>query len=142
MACHSLLNLCLVPRAPTHIPLTILHPLQLVHSFTVFDRLCCLRQEKVCVPLFSQPPPYPKADSAPDGRNGKVSARSATPQVTVCFYVAQYRVRSTPQSALHFTPRQTCSFRHHLDLFGEHSAKTIHSHFHCCLRAGAHLYAE
>ena len=31
-------------------------------------------------------------------------------KLKVCFYIAQYPVRWTAQSALHFTPWQTCSF--------------------------------
>ena len=55
----------------------------------------------------------------------------------ICFYIAQYPVRRTAQSVLHFTPWQTCSFRHQLDLSGKHSSHAaitcedyIHSHFH------------
>ena len=57
-------------------------------------------------------------------------------KVKVCFYVAQHPVRWTAQNALHFTPWQTCSFRHQLGFSVKHSAtllfraKTIHSHFH------------
>ena len=36
-------------------------------------------------------------------------------------YIAQYPVRWTAQSALHFTPWQTCSFRHQLNFCGKHS---------------------
>ena len=38
------------------------------------------------------------------------------------FYIAQYPVCWTTQSALHFTPRQTCSFRQQLYLSGKNSA--------------------
>ena len=38
------------------------------------------------------------------------------------FYIAQYPVLWTTQSYLHFTPRQTCSFRHQLDFYGKHSS--------------------
>ena len=41
--------------------------------------------------------------------------------INVCFYIGQYPVRWTAQSALHFTPWQTCSFRHQLDVSGKHS---------------------
>ena len=34
----------------------------------------------------------------------------------IMFYIAQYPVRWTIQNALHFTPWQTCSFRHQLSL--------------------------
>ena len=60
-------------------------------------------------------------------------------RVKVCFYIAQYPVRWTAQSALHFTTWQTCSFRHQLGFSGKHSshaalrAKNIHSYFHHCL---------
>ena len=38
------------------------------------------------------------------------------------FYIAQYPVRWTAQSALHFClPWQTCSFRHQLGFSGKHS---------------------
>ena len=40
----------------------------------------------------------------------------------VSFYIAQYPVRWTAKSALHFTPWQTCSFRHQLDFSGKHSS--------------------
>ena len=40
----------------------------------------------------------------------------------VSFYIAQYPVRWTAQNALHFTPWQTCSFRHQLGFSGTHSA--------------------
>ena len=40
----------------------------------------------------------------------------------VCFYIAQYPVHWIAQSALHFTPWQTCSFRHNLKVSGKHSA--------------------
>ena len=44
-------------------------------------------------------------------------------EVKVCIYIAQYPVRWTAQSALHFSsPWQTCSFRHQLELSGKHSA--------------------
>ena len=39
----------------------------------------------------------------------------------VCFYIAQFPVLWTAQSALHFTP-QTCSFRHQLGFSGKHSS--------------------
>ena len=37
----------------------------------------------------------------------------------VCFYIAQYPVHWI---TLHFTPWQTCSFRHQLDFSGKHSS--------------------
>ena len=40
----------------------------------------------------------------------------------VCFHVPKYPVRWTAQSTLHFTPWQTCSFRHQVDFSGKHSA--------------------
>ena len=40
----------------------------------------------------------------------------------VCFYIALYLVTWTAQSTLHFTPWQTCSFRHQLDFSGKHSS--------------------
>ena len=40
----------------------------------------------------------------------------------VCVYVAQYPVRWTVQIALHFTPWQTCSFRHQLAFSWKHSS--------------------
>ena len=40
----------------------------------------------------------------------------------VCFYMVQYPIRWTAQSALHFTSRQTCSFRHQLGFSGRHSS--------------------
>ena len=36
--------------------------------------------------------------------------------------IAQYPVHRTAQSALHFTPWQTCSFQGHLNFFGKYSA--------------------
>ena len=44
---------------------------------------------------------------------GKVKVRS---------YIARYPVHRTAQSALHFTPWQTCSFQGHLNFFGKYSA--------------------
>ena len=38
-----------------------------------------------------------------------------------CFYIAQYPVHWMLKTFLHFTPRQTCSFRHQLDFSGKHS---------------------
>ena len=39
------------------------------------------------------------------------------------FYIAQYPVRWTAQSTLHFCPPwQTCSFRHQLGFSGKHSS--------------------
>ena len=39
------------------------------------------------------------------------------------FYIAQYPVRRTAQSAVHFPPPwQTCSFRHQLGFSGKHSS--------------------
>ena len=37
-------------------------------------------------------------------------------------YIARYPVHRTAQSALHFTPWQTCSFQGHLNFFGKYSA--------------------
>ena len=37
-------------------------------------------------------------------------------------YVAQYPTLRIGQSALHFTPWQTCSIEHHLGFSGKHSA--------------------
>ena len=46
----------------------------------------------------------------------------------VCFYIVPYPVRWTAQSALHFTPWQTCSFRHQLGFSGKQlCVKTIYS---------------
>ena len=41
---------------------------------------------------------------------------------SVCSYIARYPVHRTAQSALHFTPWQTCSFQGHLNFFGKYSA--------------------
>ena len=41
--------------------------------------------------------------------------------VKVHSYIAQYPVRRTAQSALHFTPWQTYSFQGHLNFSGKHS---------------------
>ena len=43
-------------------------------------------------------------------------------KVKVCFYTAQYPVRWIAQSVSHFTPWQTCSFRHQLGFSGKHSS--------------------
>ena len=43
-------------------------------------------------------------------------------KVQVRSYIARYPVRRTTQSALHFTPWQTCSFQGHLNFSGKHSA--------------------
>ena len=53
--------------------------------------------------------------------------------------IAQYPVLGTIQSALHFTPWQTCSFQRHLDSLGgtqpccNYCVKTIRSDVHLCL---------
>ena len=41
-------------------------------------------------------------------------------KVKVRSYIARYPVRSTDQSALHFTPWQTCSFQDHLNFSEKH----------------------
>ena len=43
-------------------------------------------------------------------------------KVKVHSYIAWYPVFETDQSALHFTPWQTCSFQHHFYFYGKHSA--------------------
>ena len=43
-------------------------------------------------------------------------------KVKVSSYIAWYPVHRTAQSALHFTPWQTCSFQGHLNFCGKHSA--------------------
>ena len=43
-------------------------------------------------------------------------------KVNVCPYIARYTVHGTAQSALHFTPWQTCLFQRHFDFTGKHSA--------------------
>ena len=43
-------------------------------------------------------------------------------KVKVRSYIAQYPVHRTAQSALHFTPWQTCSFQGHFNFSGKHSA--------------------
>ena len=50
----------------------------------------------------------------------------------VVFKITQYPVRRIARNVLHFTPRQTCSFRHQLDFSGNHSANCsyIYSQFH------------
>ena len=45
-------------------------------------------------------------------------------KVKVSSYIARYPVRRTAQSALHFTPWQTCSFQGHLNFSGKYSAVT------------------
>ena len=45
-----------------------------------------------------------------------------TQRVKVCFYIVQYPVHWTGQSALHGTPWQTCSFRQQLDFSWKHSS--------------------
>ena len=42
-------------------------------------------------------------------------------KVKACSNIAQHPVLGTVQSALHFTPWQTCSFQCHLDFSGKHS---------------------
>ena len=44
-------------------------------------------------------------------------------KVRVCFYIAHNPVSTTAQSALHFTPWQTCSFWHQLDFSGKHYSR-------------------
>ena len=43
-------------------------------------------------------------------------------KVKVWFYIAQYPVRRTAQGTIHFTPWQTCSFRHQLGFSWKHSS--------------------
>ena len=49
----------------------------------------------------------------------------------VCFHVPKYPVRWTAQGTLHFTPWQTCSFRHQVDFSGKHSAilQLLHEYY-------------
>ena len=47
----------------------------------------------------------------------------------VCFHIAQYPVRRTAQSALHFTPWQTCSLLHLTSLVG-----SIQPHCNSCTK--------
>ena len=48
--------------------------------------------------------------------------KSKSKKVKVRSYIARYPVHRTAQSALHFTPWQTCSFQGHLNFFGKYSA--------------------
>ena len=61
--------------------------------------------------------PYGLVDVTPKSAWTKTKSKAK-----VCFYntVAQYPVRWAAQSALHFTPWQTCSFRHQLNFSGKH----------------------
>ena len=45
-------------------------------------------------------------------------------KVKVRSYIARYPVHRTAQSALHFTPWQTCSFQGHLNFFGKYTGLT------------------
>ena len=61
----------------------------------------------------------------------------------VFFYIAQYPVCLTPQSALHFLPPpwQSCSFHHQLGFFQKHYSQVYaqrlnHLHSHHCLQPG------
>ena len=45
-----------------------------------------------------------------------------------CSDVAQYPVHWTTQSAFHFTPWQTCSFRHQFDFSGKHFSHSAITH--------------
>ena len=47
---------------------------------------------------------------------------SLSSNIKVRSYIARYPVLGTVQSALHFTPWQTCSFERQLDFSGKHSA--------------------
>ena len=54
--------------------------------------------------------------------NKTADVKIGTCKVKVCSYIARYPVHRTAQSALHFTPWQTCSFQGHLNFFGKYSA--------------------
>ena len=58
-------------------------------------------------------------------------------KVKVRSYIARYPVHRTAQSALHFTPWQTCSFQGHLNFFGKISA-TLQL---LSVLPGTHLYS-
>ena len=63
-------------------------------------------------------------------------------KVKVCSYIAQYPFHWTAQSASHFTPWQTCSFRYQCNFSGKYSiycANTIHSQTHSSLWTGTHV---
>ena len=68
---------------------------------------------------------------------------------SVCFYIVQYPVHWTAQSALHnFLPWQKMSVNSDTNsatlgsilAMQQLRAKTIHSHFYHCLLLGTHLY--
>ena len=86
-----------------------------------------------------EPSPCSRGRCAPPcwGRRAAQPPPSRCENVKVCFYIAQYPVRWTAQSALHFTPWQPCSFRHQLDFSGRHSSNaTIRRE-----KPGTHLYS-
>ena len=59
------------------------------------------------------------------------------------FYIAQYPVRWTAQSALHFClPWQTCSFRHQLGLSGKHSSQAASTRQGKITRISTTVYSQ
>ena len=49
-------------------------------------------------------------------------------KVKVCFYIAQYPVRWTTQTALHFSHGRPVQFRHQLDFSGKHPSHAAITH--------------
>ena len=62
-----------------------------------------------------------------DGVTAIITPTCYSEWASLFFCIAQYPVRLTAQSALHFTPWQTCSFRHQPDF---------------CPHPGTHLYSS
>ena len=56
----------------------------------------------------------------------------------VCSYISLYPIRRTTQSALHFTPWQTCSFLGHLNLSGN-VCMYLRGYVHVFLLDGLHV---
>ena len=53
---------------------------------------------------------------------------NAFKKVKVCFYIAQYPVRWTTQTSLHFSRGRPVQFRHQLDFSGKHPSHAAITH--------------
>ena len=65
------------------------------------------------------------ANTFVDYISNKEKRRIIKVKVKVCSFIARYPVHRTAQSALHFTPWQTCSFQGHLNFFGNYTIYNI-----------------
>ena len=82
--------------------------------------------ETQCVPAIAPDPLLPAGASGhrlfPATGGATCQSTLWKIEVKVWSYIAQYPVHWTAQNTLHFTPWQTCSFRHQLNFSGKHLA--------------------